>query len=395
MARFLWIMASQPGIVQPMVRVLQNLVRRGHKVGWVCAAMLGPEVEALARRLPLNVSAVLDRGVAQATTRQRVAQGEDVELMRRGYLERVAMDEALVEPASRAIAAFRPDVVVIDGQKDYATIAAHRSGRPYAVVSHTLLLSEETGNMPCILHEAVASARAGREELFRRHGVELPIIGTCAVSPFLNVMFATAGLLGPVHVPDRTILAGPSVDLDRDRDPTLSAKLDIDPRPLVYVSLGTQYSWQPVLLERIAGALAQLDVAVCVAAGDVELEIVTAALPRAVVAVRMDQLTALERAALFVSHCGANSVMESVYFGVPIVGIPLAVDQPIIARLVKNAGIGTFLERDYATVGAIGAAIAAVVPRNSPIRVASRKLREEYRAADGGANTAAALSALA
>ncbi|KAL6560768.1 hypothetical protein OROGR_004327 [Orobanche gracilis] len=48
----------------------------------------------------------------------------------------------------------------------------------------------------------------------------------------------------------------------------------------------------------------------------------------------------------FVSHCGWNSVLESVNFGVPIVAVPMHLDQPINARLVEEVGIGVEVVRN-------------------------------------------------
>ncbi|KAL8486228.1 hypothetical protein ACS0TY_023074 [Phlomoides rotata] len=48
----------------------------------------------------------------------------------------------------------------------------------------------------------------------------------------------------------------------------------------------------------------------------------------------------------FMSHCGWSSMMESVYFGVPMVALPLKLDQPLNARLVVEAGVGVEVVRD-------------------------------------------------
>ncbi|GAA0160679.1 glycosyltransferase [Lithospermum erythrorhizon] len=42
----------------------------------------------------------------------------------------------------------------------------------------------------------------------------------------------------------------------------------------------------------------------------------------------------------FVSHCGWNSIMESMKYGVPIIAMPMHLDQPINSRLVEEVGIG-------------------------------------------------------
>ncbi|CAL1374060.1 unnamed protein product [Linum trigynum] len=48
----------------------------------------------------------------------------------------------------------------------------------------------------------------------------------------------------------------------------------------------------------------------------------------------------------FVSHCGWSSVMESMWHGVPIVAVPMHLDQPVNARVVEEIGVGVEVKRD-------------------------------------------------
>ncbi|XP_047308783.1 beta-D-glucosyl crocetin beta-1,6-glucosyltransferase-like [Impatiens glandulifera] len=48
----------------------------------------------------------------------------------------------------------------------------------------------------------------------------------------------------------------------------------------------------------------------------------------------------------FVSHCGWGSTIEAMSFGVPIVAIPMNLDQPVNARLVEEIGVGLEVNRD-------------------------------------------------
>uniref|UniRef100_M1BQ49 UDP-glucose:glucosyltransferase n=1 Tax=Solanum tuberosum TaxID=4113 RepID=M1BQ49_SOLTU len=48
----------------------------------------------------------------------------------------------------------------------------------------------------------------------------------------------------------------------------------------------------------------------------------------------------------FISHCGWNSAMETIDFGVPIVAMPMHLDQPMNARLIVELGVAVEIVRD-------------------------------------------------
>ncbi|CAH9079517.1 unnamed protein product [Cuscuta epithymum] len=48
----------------------------------------------------------------------------------------------------------------------------------------------------------------------------------------------------------------------------------------------------------------------------------------------------------FVSHCGWNSTMESIDYGVPIIAMPMHLDQPLNAKLIVSICVGIEVERD-------------------------------------------------
>ncbi|PIA39199.1 hypothetical protein AQUCO_02700408v1 [Aquilegia coerulea] len=50
----------------------------------------------------------------------------------------------------------------------------------------------------------------------------------------------------------------------------------------------------------------------------------------------------------FVSHCGWSSVMEGIHYGVPIIAMPMHLDQPTNARLVVELGVGKEVKRENA-----------------------------------------------
>lgn len=86
----------------------------------------------------------------------------------------------------------------------------------------------------------------------------------------------------------------------------------------------------------------------------------------------------------FVSHCGWNSILESLKFGAPMVAIPMHLDQPINARLVEGAGVAVEVKRGgdgRLSRKEIAEAIRKVVKENDgeEIRVKAREFRDKIR----------------
>src|SRR5690606_4443087 len=63
-----------------------------------------------------------------------------------------------------------------------------------------------------------------------------------------------------------------------------------------------------------------------------------------VVARSVPQLDVLERASVFVTHGGMGSVMEALYFGVPMVVVPHNFEQGVTAKRVAELGLGVALD---------------------------------------------------
>ncbi|KAG6395586.1 hypothetical protein SASPL_141709 [Salvia splendens] len=80
----------------------------------------------------------------------------------------------------------------------------------------------------------------------------------------------------------------------------------------------------------------------------------------------------------FVSHCGISSMMESMKFGVPIIAMPMHLDQPLNARLVELIGVGVEVVRDARGM-LEREAVAGVIPSvvaDEGLRMSSNRMSE-------------------
>lgn len=118
-----------------------------------------------------------------------------------------------------------------------------------------------------------------------------------------------------------------------------------DRRPLVVVSLGSQFMNQTETLRRVAAALAALPVRALVLTGEVDPAAVPAHENVAVEAY-VPHYAALPQAALVVAHAGTGTLVAAFAAGLPVLCIPLGRDQPENARRVTELELGTTIAAD-------------------------------------------------
>ncbi|BAZ23409.1 glycosyltransferase, MGT family protein [Kalymmatonema gypsitolerans NIES-4073] len=112
-------------------------------------------------------------------------------------------------------------------------------------------------------------------------------------------------------------------------------------QPLVYASLGTLQNRLQYVFEYIAQACAGLDVQLIISLGGGISPESMPELPGSPIVVQYaPQLELLEKASLVITHAGLNTTLESLSYGVPMVAIPISLDQPGVAARIAWTGTG-------------------------------------------------------
>jgi MGT family glycosyltransferase len=384
------------GHVNPLLALAERLVALGHEVLW------------LPRRIPGFVPVVPHvRGVRiHHLDWDWLPPGESLDFAGAArdfgkYVDnniawRLRCIEALLPRLKAAFAELAPDLLIIDGQMWPAVIAAEHLGLRYvcAFTSPAFMLPP---GFDCELTRTLTLLEEPRREHFLRHGVPPCFAVWEYVSPTLNLAFALPELVGNHRpLPPHTELVGPTVQLDRPDDPTDFPWQRLqDGAPIVYVSFGTVWYAQPDLFATIARAAVSLGLQVVLTAGELMDTPFPATLPPGVVAARVNpQLAILKRAAICVSHGGANTVMEAAYYGVPQLIVPLCTDQPVNAFFVENSGVGLSLHKDRLTEAQCRSALQQLLDAASRHAAACQRVRAAYRRQDGVARSAERITAL-
>lgn len=157
-------------------------------------------------------------------------------------------------------------------------------------------------------------------------------------------------------------------------------------RPLIYISLGTVINDRPDFYTKCMDALKDLNADVVISCGNAIDRDALGALPEQIkVYPYVDQLTVLAKADVFITHCGMNSVSESLYMAAPMVLYPQTNEQNAVARRVTEIGAGMLLAEDSSE--GIRAAVQEIL-NNKAYANAAADCSADFRACSGPAGAA-------
>ena len=75
----------------------------------------------------------------------------------------------------------------------------------------------------------------------------------------------------------------------------------------------------------------------------------------------MSHAEVLKRACLLLGHAGHGVVLKALYYGVPMVLVPLGRDQPGVAARAKALGVAEVIPREALSDARLAKAVAAVL----------------------------------
>ena len=157
-------------------------------------------------------------------------------------------------------------------------------------------------------------------------------------------------------------------------------------RPLIYISMGTVINDRPDFYGKCIEALKQLNADVIISCGNTADPGAYGKLPDNIkIYPYVDQLEILSKADLFITHCGMNSVSESLYMSVPMVLYPQTGEQFAVARRTVEIGAGIILTDD--TVSGIRSAVNEILSSDKYGK-AAEKCSTDFRSCVGAAGAA-------
>lgn len=157
----------------------------------------------------------------------------------------------------------------------------------------------------------------------------------------------------------------------------------LDGRPLVYASMGTRRKTRTDLFRVIAEACAGLNLQLVISLGGRKDTGMLNYLPGdPLVVANAPQLDLIKRAAVVITHCGANTVLETLLEGKPMVAIPMVFDQPAMAARLYHLKVAEVLSLNRCSANELRLALTKVL-NNSSYRDAALDVRNKIRSVDG------------
>ncbi|MEU5752923.1 macrolide family glycosyltransferase [Streptomyces sp. NPDC047829] len=365
------------GHINPTLPVAAELVRRGHTVTYHTSPAFREEIAATGASVRLYPGG--DQPLPDPPTPVTLVEA----------LARTAL--GLLPAVLADLRDDRPDLVVHDSACLWGALAARELGVPaassFTTFAYNRHVPSPTRGSRELLTAAAARPRsllgyaAARLALHRRYATSgVPLLDLADIRQPLNLVYTSRAFQPAVEEFDRSYrFVGPSIGARPD-DPSFPSDRLRD--PVLYASLGTVFNADPRLLRTFATALAPLGGTVVVSTGQTD-PAALGALPVNVLARRsVPQLEVLDRAALFVTHGGMNSVNEAMFAGVPLLVVPQGADQPMVARRVVELGAGLSIRTENVTEDSVRA-VARRLLEDSRYRAATAGLRATQREAGG------------
>lgn len=161
----------------------------------------------------------------------------------------------------------------------------------------------------------------------------------------LNIVFTSREFHPPNKKLDSSFsLVGPAIKQSLRSGMESIKEIDLtsySEKPLIYVSLGTIINDNDSFYKNILDIAGKIDAWFIISTGSEVNSFDSAAIPgNCHLFSYVPQLRVLEKANLFITHGGLNSIQESLYYGVPMIIFPGQIEQILNARQTQKQGVG-------------------------------------------------------
>lgn len=356
MARIVFFCIPAHGHTNPTLGVVRELAARGHEVLYYSYEAFREQIEtAGARFVPCDGFDAELRLTPEEASRV----GSDLALSTRVLVDTTLSLDGMVCGEMERL---KPECIVADSMAVWGKAVALKLGIPFVSSTTTFafnrysarIMKQSVGEL-CSMLFAMPKVKKDIRRLWDKGYPIHNILDIIQNDDKTDTIVYTSPQFQPCAetFSDRYAFVGPSIRPARE---VVEKKRE----KLIYISMGTVNNDLLPLYQNCIKALKDTPWQVIVSVGNhVDLGRFGALPEHISVYPTVDQIAVLEKADVFLSHCGMNSVSESLYHSVPLVMLPKTSEQGGVAARTEQLGAGLRLKKT--TPEAIRAAIEKVL----------------------------------
>ena len=382
MSKIVFFCIPAHGHTNPTLGVVRELVSRGHEVWYYSYNIMREKIESAGA----TFISCDDYDTEQKLSPKDAARvGKDP-----AFSTKILVDTtlALDDKVCMEMAEIKPDCIVADSMALWGKAAARKLGIPFVSSTTTFafnqhaakIMKQGLGDMFKMLFSAPKTAKQVKRLKDKGYPIQsiLDIIGN---DDKTHTVVYTSPQFQPCAdtFSDKYAFVGPSV---RTATETIEKKRE----KLIYISMGTVNNDMMPFYKDCISVFRNTAYQVILSAGNLVSLDAFGELPENIsVFPHVDQIAVLEKADVFVSHAGMNSVSESLYFGVPLILLPQTSEQKGVAARVSQLGAG--IKPPGKDAASVLYAVNQIL-QNSSYRENAKKISEGFRNCPGAKGAA-------
>ena len=382
MSKIVFFCIPAHGHTNPTLGVVRELVSRGHEVWYYSYNIMREKIESAGATF-ISCDDYDTEQKLSAKDATRV--GKDI-----AFSTKILIDTtlALDDKVCKEMAELKPDCIVADSMALWGKAVARKLGIPFVSSTTTFAFNQHSSKimkqgLGDLFKMMFAMPRASKQvKRLKDKGYPVNnILDIIANDDNTHTIVYTSSQFQPCSetFSEKFAFVGPSIR-------PATEKIEKNRDKLIYISMGTVNNDMMPFYKSCISALANTDYQVIMSVGNlVSIEDFVKLPENISIFSHVDQIAVLEKADVFVSHCGMNSVSESLYFEVPLVMLPQTSEQKGVAERVSQLGSGIKLDKSN------GASVLSAINKifsDSTYRKNARKIAESFKNSSGAKGAA-------
>lgn len=342
MSKIVFFSIPAHGHTNPTLEVVKELISLSHQVWYYSYNIMREKIEATGATF---ISCDDYDTEFELTPKDSARIGKDL-----AFSTKILIDTtlALDKKICKEMAELKPDCIVADSMALWGKAVALKLGIPFVSSTTTFAFNKYSAK---IMKQSISDLiklffsipqTSQQVKRLRDNGYPIKsILDILGNDDNTDTIVYTSPEFQPYSetFSEKYAFVGPSVRTATDE---ITKKKD----KLIYISMGTVNNDMMPFYKSCISAFTKTDYQIIMSVGNYVSINEFGELPENIsVFSHLDQIAVLKQADVFVSHCGMNSVTESLYFQVPIVMFPQTSEQKGVARRVAELGAGIKLDK--------------------------------------------------